>query len=333
MINGIVLILSILLISCSSISDKHDYSLDTETKKEIVDSIISNTIDKYVSLDLALKIDKFLSNNIDNDIYKKIINPSIFADSITKHLKEITNDKHFKLIYYPDSIPDPKNKFQNNIKFYDSLNYGFRKLDIMDGNIGYLKIDGFLPAYEDTVYKLAINSMVQLGNCNAIIFDLTDNIGGDESLVKLYLSFLLDSVPIHYSNDYVRYLDETYEQWTLKEIPVKRFLSKSVYILTSNKTFSAGEYFAYNLQAFKRALIVGETTKGAANGCFDIVINDHFLLKLPFIKSINFITQTDWEGKGVEPDIKTLRNKALTTSYLLALKKIYGKVTDTKKIR
>lgn len=333
MINRFFIILSIIIISCINSADRAQYTLDIETKKKLIDTIISCTIDKYVSLDLALKVRKYLSENSDNNLYKNITDPQNFADSITKHLQEITRDKHFRLIYYADTVPDPKNKFQNNLKYYDSLNYGFRKLDILEGNVGYLKIDGFLPSYEDTVNKLAINSMQILNKTEAIIFDLRENIGGDESLVKLFLSFLLDTIQIHYSNDYVRFLNETYEQWTLSEIPVQRFINKPVFVLTSKKTFSAGEYFAYNLQALNRAIIVGDTTRGGANGCLDMEINEHFLLKLPFMQTKNIITQTDWEGIGVIPDIKISSENALSKAYTLAINQIDKKELDSGKER
>jgi hypothetical protein len=40
---------------------------------------------------------------------------------------------------------------------------------------------------------------------------------------------------------------------------------KPVYVLTSSYTFSGGEEFAYDVQAFKRGVIVGQTTGGGAN--------------------------------------------------------------------
>ena len=38
-----------------------------------------------------------------------------------------------------------------------------------------------------------------------------------------------------------------------------------MYVLTSVLTFSGGEEFAYDVQAFKRGVIVGQTTGGGAN--------------------------------------------------------------------
>jgi C-terminal processing protease CtpA/Prc len=77
-----------------------------------------------------------------------------------------------------------------------------------------------------------------------------------------------------------------------------------VYVLTSSRTFSGGEEFAYDLKVLKRALIVGETTGGGAHLIAPRQIDDHFTLRLPFARAINPVTHTDWEGVGVEPDMK-----------------------------
>ena len=43
---------------------------------------------------------------------------------------------------------------------------------------------------------------------------------------------------------------------------------------------------------------------------------------MPDGRAINPITNTNWEGVGVEPDVKVAADDALRTAQLLALKKI-----------
>ena len=82
-------------------------------------------------------------------------------------------------------------------------------------------------------------------------------------------------------------------------------------MLTSAHTFSAAEAFAYDLQALRRATIVGETTGGGAHPASEGLLGDHFAISVPWGNSINPITGTNWEGVGVVPDIKVSADEAL----------------------
>lgn len=84
-----------------------------------------------------------------------------------------------------------------------------------------------------------------------------------------------------------------------------------MYILTSDFTFSAGEGFAYMMQANNRATIVGEITSGGAHPVKFFPLNGGFLAKIPIGRSVNPITGTNWEGIGVVPDIKVDEASAL----------------------
>jgi Peptidase family S41 len=82
-------------------------------------------------------------------------------------------------------------------------------------------------------------------------------------------------------------------------------------------TFSGGEEFAYDLKALKRAIIVGETTGGGAHPTGPKRLDDHIGIMVPVERSIN-LTQTDWEGTGVEPDVKVPADRALERALELA---------------
>lgn len=118
-------------------------------------------------------------------------------------------------------------------------------------------------------------------------------------------------------------MDETGGFW-------KKFGNKPVYVLTANRTFSAAEEFSYNLKNLKRAVIVGETTGGGAHPGSGARLSDHFQAFIPTGRAINPITKTNWEGTGVEPDVKVSQEKALKTAYLLALKESAKTRTDER---
>jgi C-terminal processing protease CtpA/Prc len=57
-------------------------------------------------------------------------------------------------------------------------------------------------------------------------------------------------------------------------------------------------------------------------------LSDHFGAFIPIGRAISPITKTNWEGTGVEPDIKVPSDQALKTAFLLALNKAMDKTKD-----
>jgi C-terminal processing protease CtpA/Prc len=101
----------------------------------------------------------------------------------------------------------------------------------------------------------------------------------------------------------------------------QRYL-KPVYVLTSAFTFSAGEEFAYNLQAQGRATLIGETTRGGAHPTQEFTLSATMEISVPYARSINPVTGTNWEGTGVVPDIAVPATEALDLAYRKALEQV-----------
>ncbi len=59
-----------------------------------------------------------------------------------------------------------------------------------------------------------------------------------------------------------------------------------------------------------------------------VVVDDNFYLFIPFAGSRNPITNTNWEGVGIQPDIEVAEVDALKTANLLALKALINKTKD-----
>ena len=111
-------------------------------------------------------------------------------------------------------------------------------------------------------------------------------------------------------------------------IPGKRFPDKPVYVLTSRRSASAAEDLAYNLKHMKRATIVGEKSKGAANPVSDFALNENFLISLPTGRPICTFTEDNWERKGVEPHVLVPQEKALEEAHKLALENLIKSEKD-----
>jgi len=108
----------------------------------------------------------------------------------------------------------------------------------------------------------------------------------------------------------------------LPYVPGKRLAAKPVFVLTAKRTFSGAEEFTYNLKNLKRATIIGETTGGGAHPVSGHRIDDHFTIGVPFARAVNPISKTNWEGTGVEPDVKVPADEALNVAKKMAAEQI-----------
>jgi C-terminal processing protease CtpA/Prc len=113
----------------------------------------------------------------------------------------------------------------------------------------------------------------------------------------------------------------TTQNWTLSYLPGPRLTKQPVFVLTSQGTFSGAEEFAFDLKTQKRATIVGETIGDGAHPVSGHAVADYFMVGVPFAKSLDPVTKTNWEEIGVEPDVKVSAADALAAAEKLAMEK------------
>ena len=187
-------------------------------------------------------------------------------------------------------------------------NFFLKKIERLDGNIGYFKFNKF---EELQFSKEAIASAMNfISNSSAIILDLSQNGGGSAETVHFLMSYFLpDSTKL---GEFKRRINnEVIELWTTKDPLIKKIPDNiPLYIIVSKNTSSAAESLAYGLQQFKRATIIGEQTHGEGNPGKRFIINDKLYMMIPTAVNVNAITGTNWEGVGVTPDIKTTASDA-----------------------
>jgi C-terminal processing protease CtpA/Prc len=196
---------------------------------------------------------------------------------------------------------------------------GFEKAERLPGNVGYVKLNQF--GDPNACKDIAAAAMAFLANADAVIFDLRDNRGGHPDMVAFLCSYLF-AERTHLNDFWMRASNETRESWTSEEVPGAKFTTQPVYVLTARRTFSGAEEFAYNLKHLKRATIVGEVTGGGAHPVRIQRIDDRFSIGVPDARPINAVTKTNWEGTGVEPDVKVAASEALATAQKLAADRI-----------
>jgi hypothetical protein len=308
-------------------------ALDATSRAQIIDGAIDHMRRAYIFEDVAEKMAVAVKARAANKEYDAITEPKAFAETLTRHLQEVSKDKHLRIIYNPEGLPQrggppTAEDRARNLADERRRNFGFQKVERLDGNVGYIELLGFSGSQE--VKEAAVPAMNLVANTDALIFDLRRNGGGSPVTIGILSSYLFDKVT-HLNDFYVRERDQRQQFFTTAEVDGRRYgTEKPVYVLTSNRTFSAAEEFTYNLKNLKRATIVGETSGGGAHPGGVRRITDHFGIWLPNGRAINPITNTNWEGTGVEPDIKTSAADALGAAHLDALKKIRTGATDPR---
>jgi tetratricopeptide (TPR) repeat protein len=240
-----------------------------------------------------------------------------FADKVKADLQSITGDKHitFRVIQSSDIGEKVESALHHPIRYYRlrmKEHTGFSKLEWIDGKIGYLELRRFNSV--DEAKPLIAAAMTFLHDADAIIIDLRENGGGSGD----YLSSYFLPHPTQLTGCYYREEDYLAECWTSREISGERMIDVPLFVLTSARTFSAAESFAYDMKVGKRATLVGEPTKGGAHDVDYFKLDDQFEMYIPTGRAVNPVTKGNWEGVGVIPDVVVPSSSALDTAIVLA---------------
>lgn len=306
----------LIILSCGSAVLAQNPVLTKRIKAETIASISKSLKDNYIFLDTARRMGDFISLQFKTGAYDTIHTQNAFAYKLTTDLQSVYHDGHLSISYDPpaakiDEEPDTVAQKARRLQFRKQVNFGMEKAEIIPGNIGYLKLKGFFPPDQET--KATITAALRfVSNSNALVIDLRDNSGGDPAAVSFFCGFFFNE-KTHLNDLYCRKDGSYIEFWATPDTSLAALKTTPIYILTNKRTFSAGEEFAYNLQAQQRALIVGERTGGGAHPVAPEPVGNGFTANIPNSRAINPITKTNWEGVGVKPDKEVMADKALET--------------------
>lgn len=129
------------------------------------------------------------------------------------------------------------------------------KYSMLDGSIGYIKINNFEANSADRTIE-AIDALREQG-AKALVFDLRFNPGGRKDELVRVLDELLPEGPLFRSVDYKGNESVDYSDADCVELPMA--------VLVNGDSYSAAEFFAAALQEYDWATVVGTKTCGKAN--------------------------------------------------------------------
>lgn len=305
--------------------------LSGKEKSLTIDSVISLLRSRYVFPSVAASIETTLRQNESAGKYDTLVTGPNLAFQLTRDLQEISKDLHLKVNYSPQTSPSTNTGSDNQQSWLKNLltenHYGITEKKILPGNIGYLNLPLFGPM--EFCADSIIAAMKTIENTDALILDLRSCRGSlDENTTPFFCSYFFRE-PVHLSDFYVRKTDFTKQFWTSAWVPGKKYLNKPVYILTSGRTFSGGEALAYDLQQLKRATILGEITRGGAHPTELYRLNNLFSISIPYARTINAVSKSNWEQTGVKPDSLVRSNMALYAAHISLLQTRLQKITDS----
>lgn len=299
--------------------------------KRAIDDIAEMIEEVYLFPDIAKDMAGMLRENWANGTYV-FGDGNELAEVLTRDLQAMSKDKHIRVEFDSQWIASQK----KGLSAADSLqrlkedererreeNYGFEQIEILEGNIGYLKITRLHPA--ELGGETAAAAMSFLKNTEAIIIDLRACRGGSTTMNDLLASYFFDSAPVHLYDFEMSHGKSEEGGWTYPHVPGTRMPETPLYILISSESYSAPEAFAYTMQALKRATLVGERTVGAAHVTFPYIATDDFVVWIPSGRPINPITGTNFEGVGVHPDLRVPAKKSLLTAQLTVFRNLTKK--------
>jgi C-terminal processing protease CtpA/Prc len=255
----------------------------------------------------------------------KVSNLKELAAKLNETLSEASHDKHL-FVHISEHQGAAVTHSLPRAESARDANFGLKRAEILDGNVGYLEITAFYRKNEGA--KTLQAAMNFVSHTDALILDLRNNRGGspDTAIQLLSYFFMKSDFPLfsvipRYGNPIV---------YRTKSQGVSyRDQTRPLYVLVSGSTWSAGEAVPFILQEQHRATIIGEKTAGAANPGGPWPINNLLSVTIPSGHIESEVRKTNWEGQGVIPDINVPASQALRVAYAEALGKLLNTATST----
>jgi hypothetical protein len=309
--------------------------ISEKEKKAVIDSTVKVLLNYYVLPAKAKEMADYLLLQHKQKAYKGFVNYTDFLKQLNKDLQTKHQDLHLKLSYNPERValirkatgakPD-STLFTKRAAQHRYFNYGIAKVNRLEGNVTYIDLRQFVTVSDEA--KKTIEAALTLNpDPNAFIIDLREN-GGGAIAMGSYISSFFFKDSVHLSDVINKITNKIDYYWTHPSQTTKKYVNTPIYLLVSGNTFSAAEEFAYSLKNQKRATLIGETTAGGAHGYGSKDISNSIVIGIPYERIVNAVTNDNWEGKGVKPDIVVSALKSLEHAHLLAIENMQNVIDD-----
>jgi hypothetical protein len=311
-----------------------DTPLNASDRDAIVQTLIAKMNANYIDPAVAERVSHAIAGKNAKGGYASAASAQALSEALAKDLREFSGDKHFGAGIYEgfresDNAADvpSRAKMEEWRERSARRGYDIQKIERLPGNVGYIELRAFGgPEFVGQAYTSAMQLMA---GTDALILDLRRNGGGSPASVAYLMSHFFPLGDERHLIDIYNRPDNTTQQfWTVPTV-AQRY-DKPVYVLTSARTFSGGEDFAYGMQVQKRGTLIGETTGGGSNPIGWYSVGNDIAVAIPTSRTTNFVTKTNWEHVGVKPDIAVPAAQALQTAHAAILRNLVASAKDDK---
>ena len=304
-----------------------DSTLTEREKSRVLDGVFARIRETYIEPGDVPRIEAVIRGTD----YRAVQTPQAFAAQLEGDLRKAANDPHFWVTYNPEGIPPlptgmqrpPETDAQRDERLHVAAvtrNNGFARVAWLEGNVGVIEMSSVYPA--DEMVESAAAAMAFVKETSALILDLRQVRGGDPTGVTRLLSYFVEG-RVHAFDLAARKSEDSVQYFTDPTVRGPRYAAqKPVFVLTSGTTFSGGEAMIDAMRTWRHARVVGERTRGGANAALPTKATDHFVVVVPFMKTVNAATGKNWNGVGIEPDVSVPADEAQDEAYGLALQAI-----------
>ena len=297
--------------------------LDATVRAEVVDTLAKRLASSYAVAEAGEKMAEAVRSKLAAGAYDRLLAPEEFARALHTDVRAVVDDRHLRVTFdgaRPGARPDGPPSVRPDVR-----NGAIGRLEVLAGNIGYMEVSGVPPRANAAIDA----AFAFLRNTDALIIDLRGNGGGWPDTVAYYMSYLSEGAP--YAVVRIHDRQQGVIETKTTELGERSYgKKKPVYVLTSVLTFSGGEEFAYDVQAFKRGVVVGQTTGGGANPGGPHPLGHGFTVFVPMGLVKHPATGTNWEGVGVKPDVPVAPELALLEAHRLAAELLAAAASDAR---
>jgi len=297
----------------------------------VVSELATQLEDNFVFPEVAKRYADMLRSNLAAGRYSDFADAAAFAKAVTADLQAVHKDGHLAL-HPPREQAGAPGSGPRMVRRRPSgdVNAVSKSGWLADG-VAYIRFEGF-PGNEATLAALR-DFIARHKDARSLIIDARTHRGGglDEMDVLFPQLFERETVLVGMDTRVAveqRRGSPIEGQASLRKVsgpdgvvrrehfvtPAadKSGLARSkVYLLTSNRTGSAGEHLALALKRTGRATLIGETTRGMGHYGGMVPLGHGYAAFIPVGRTFDPVTNEGWEGTGVKPDVEVPADQAL----------------------
>lgn len=318
---GVLILIPTTARAQSPATDHPDRTVDAKMRAAVIEKVIQQLNQYYIDPELARKMEESLRGKLRQGAFDTLVEQREFLSRVTDDLRSVSHDLHLGVWPIEMSInagAGASEEERRRVKALARYNHnGVLQVARLHGNIGYLELSYFEGIEQGG--ETAVAAMNWLAGTDALIIDVRRN-GGGSDVVSLILSYLFPE-SVHTLDIFSKIDQSTRQIWTMPYVPGSRLADIPVYILLSRRSASAAEDLAYSLKTHRRAILVGEVSRGAANPIEEFSFPElSICMAVSAYRVASPVTGTCWEGVGVEPHIAVPAEKALDAACVEAMK-------------